>query len=306
MSDENDEQNEELNKETGLTKPDGASLAEIRRIYAPPIEFDGTQEEFNLLTGNLQPFHCSYPEGQHIDPRTGLPCRRKKDKHGHCSLHTVVHLPTAIGNTNPRMRKRLSAFFEDLNLESSRTNLAVSEMVLQERLAMLDTSESKSFMEMIASACVRISKCLEDLEPLINEVILHEELNGAIMLDPEEDPASEEAERARRGPEMRGLHAQIQGAINSLDRGAAIRKRKHDALEALSRANVESVRVKESASKMDQDRDRVISKEHAARMTVEVIDIYLQAIERFIDDNELKRQMLSFVHEAASRLRSGI
>ena len=300
MSDDEDIDDQAENVEaevenTEIIDRKAGEMAEFRRIYAPPTNFDGTQEEFNVLTANLEPFHCSYPEGQHLDPRTGLPCRRRKGKHGNCEIHVRASLPSAIGDTTPRMRERLEMFFEDLHLESSRTNLAVSEMVLQERLAMLDTSESKSFMEMIESASMRAKVAIEEMEPLVQSVMI-EDINNHVDVEEEEET---------RGQTMQRLLGAIQSAIDCLHRGSMIRKRKHDSLEALSRANVESVRVKESASKMDQDRGRVVSKEHATRMTIEVIDLYLQAIERFIDDPAVKREMLSFVHEGASRLRSG-
>lgn len=281
------------------SEPEQTTITNFR-VYTPPAKFDGTQDEFNILVNALEPLHCSYPDGQHIDPRTGLPCRRKKQKHGSCALHAKNTVPAVANLVSPALRERVSQFMADFSAALPQTNIAISELVLQERMAMLDTSESKSFMDMIEQVVDRSQKSLVKIDEELQKSVGSFEYLASVQRTANEDGEANEEET--NWFTVIDHFRTINGNLSSLYRAAEIRRRKHDALEALEKANVSSVRVKESASKMDQDRERVISKQHVIQMSAELVDLYLQAIARFVKDPKMKRDMINFVHEASSKL----
>lgn len=58
-------------------------------IRVPP-RFEGTYEEFADLVDQLDPSHCSYPNGHTLDKQTKKPCRRCKLAYDACEVHGMT------------------------------------------------------------------------------------------------------------------------------------------------------------------------------------------------------------------------
>jgi len=121
-----------------------------------PDAFTGTVEEFAALVHDLKPFHCSFPNGQILDEKTGRPCRHEKTKEGVCKKHSVEMLPYVINDAPVTLRDAIIKSWQDPKLDSTRTHLAIGDAILARRLQAAEAGESERAMKLLTALNTKV------------------------------------------------------------------------------------------------------------------------------------------------------
>lgn len=227
----------------------------LGRPIRVPANYRGTPESFVELVKQLEPHHCSYPNGQTIDGRSGKPCTCAKTKEGVCKRHSVEKLPGVINNAPEGIRTKLIEAYNDLKLTDTRPNIAIDDFILGERLKMLSTGESVKFIEH-----------LQTIHESLNRA--SEELNAAIA-DGDPKTVAIKIKQLSRG-------------IRLLNKVISDRLKHHNALDSVSAANASNMRSKEAASRVAVNEKQVISYENAVMTIRELCETFQNVVNEVV------------------------
>ena len=120
-----------------------------------PPRFEGTYDEFAKLVDQLEPNHCSYPNGACLDKTTKQPCRRCKVAFDACEVHGKVKARGGLRYAkylDKDLGMRLAEAHVDdelLNIGHDVEFLSIRHSLLSERL---NTGESRKAWKRLSEA----------------------------------------------------------------------------------------------------------------------------------------------------------
>lgn len=172
--------------------------------------------------------------------------------------------PLAFGEAG-ELRQQLWAHLQDPRIADPRTCLAIADFILSQRVAMVDTGESKRLLD-------DLGMMLESMQDQIDTV----------------EPG-----------ETQDTLAHLLSAVRSkLDE----RKQHHHALDQLAKANREAMAAREAAARVETSRGAVIGKAHADAMAVDVCDLVRRALD-LIDDPTSRDKVKRFISDELDSMR---
>lgn len=172
-------------------------------------------------------------------------------------------VPLAFGTAGD-VRESLKAHLSDPRVADPRVCLSVADFVLAQRVAMVESGESKQLIEALADT---VNTLADD---------------AASISDDEQREA-------------------INRSIRDLRDTLAARKQHHSALDQLAKSNRDAMAAREAASRIETSRGAVIGRTHAAAVAIEVSDLMRRAFEMVSDPAEAEK-IKAFVRNEMARL----